>query len=315
MTILSRWIIGEGKLNTRLENAAVGEDKVTLQKGGSVSFDTYFNSFSEAVFKQKTSLEKAIAFAEVEGAVRVEVYSSKRGENGVIDTPICQKEDLNVEKRTVEVPFAFDDGSFVWCKIVALSDTATVFGGGYATEQEKQRRANLAVVICTFKRESYVKSNVKALCEFAKRNAENVTVYVIDNGQTLSREDVVGAVLVPNKNLGGSGGFTRGMIEVHNAGVHTHFLLMDDDISFNPEIVARTMRFLEYATSENVASAAVCFERTSKRFSTNSADVGTATDFAVFTAIWICPKRKICFSTSPNVPTIARGGTAVCPSA
>lgn len=253
MTILSRWIIGEGKLNTRLENAAVDEGKVTLQKGGSVGFDTYFNSFSEAVFKQKTLLEKAIAFAEIEGAVRAEVYSSKRGENGVIDTLICQKEDLNVEKRTVEVPFAFDDGSFVWCKIVALSDTATVFGGGYATEQEKQRRANLAVVICTFIRESYVKSNVKALCEFAKRNAENVTVYVIDNGQTLSREDVVGAVLVPNKNLGGSGGFTRGMIEAHNAGVHTHFLLMDDDISFNPEIVARTMRFLEYATSENVA--------------------------------------------------------------
>ena len=50
MTILSRWIIGEGKLNTRLENAAVDEGKVTLQKGGSVGFDTYFNSFSEAVF-------------------------------------------------------------------------------------------------------------------------------------------------------------------------------------------------------------------------------------------------------------------------
>ena len=54
MKSLSRWMLGEGKLNMRLENADVDEGKVTLQKGGSVSFDTYFNSFSEAIFKAKT---------------------------------------------------------------------------------------------------------------------------------------------------------------------------------------------------------------------------------------------------------------------
>ena len=253
MTILSRWMIGEGKLNMRLENADVDEGKVTLQKGGSVSFDTYFNSFSEAIFKAKTSVQKVYVLAKVEGAVRIEVYSSSRANDGVKDTLICQKEDLNTQKRTVEVPFSLTDGSFVWCKLIALSDRVKLFDGGYGTLEEKKRNVSLAVVICTFKREEYVKSNVKSLCDFARRKEEDVTVYVIDNGQTLKSEDVEGALLFSNKNLGGSGGFTRGMIEAYRAQKHTHVLLMDDDISFSPEIVARTMRLLEYANCENVA--------------------------------------------------------------
>lgn len=253
MTILSRWQIGEENLKTRLDNATVSGNIATMQKGGSVAFDTYFNSLSEHVFKSKTDVETMIAFAKVEGAVRIEVYSASRANDCVKDTLICQKEDLNTQNRTVEVPFALTDGSFVWCKVIALSDNAKLFEGGYATQQEKKRSVSLAVVICTFKREEYVKNNVKSLCDFAKRNQEDITVYVIDNGQTLKSEDVEGALLFKNKNLGGSGGFTRGMIEAYRAQKHTHILLMDDDISFSPEIVARTVRFLEYANCENAA--------------------------------------------------------------
>ena len=191
--------------------------------------------------------------ADVEGAVRIDVYSSSRANDGVKDTLICQKEDLNTQKRMVKVPFSLTNGIFVWCKVIALSDRVKLFDGGYGTLEEKKRNVSLAVVICTFKREEYVKSNVKSLCDFAKRNKEDVIVYVIDNGQTLKSEDVEGAILFSNKNLGGSGGFTRGMIEAYRAQKHTHVLLMDDDISFSPEIVARTMRFLEYANCENAA--------------------------------------------------------------
>ena len=253
MTTLSRWMIGEGKLKGRLHRADVCGSTAVLQEGGSVSFDTYFNSFSEAVFRAKTSVRKAYVFAEVEGAVRIEIYSSRRFGDGVYDRLVCRKDDLRTQRRMAEVPFDLSDGSFVWCKIIALSDGVTLFGGGYATEQALVRKVNLAVCICTFKRENYVKRNVAALCEYAAQSGEDITVYVVDNGRTLTREDVSGAVLLPNENLGGSGGFARGMIAAREAGVHTHFLLMDDDISFDPEVVARTMRFLEYTVSENVA--------------------------------------------------------------
>lgn len=224
-----------------------------MQKGGSIALDTYFNSFSESVFKSKTSIEKAFAFCQVEGAVRVEVYSSKRFGDGVYDRLVCRKDDEDSQRRVVEVPFSPSDGCIVWCKITALSDKVTLFGGGYGTRQTPQRSVNLAVVICTFKREDYVKRNVRELCDFAKRNGEKIKVYVIDNGRTLTCDDVPGATLFANKNTGGSGGFARGMIEAYKAGEHTHVLLMDDDISFDPEIVARTMRFLEYSTSQNAA--------------------------------------------------------------
>lgn len=56
--------------------------------------------------------------------------------------------------------------------------------------------------------------------------SEHVTVYVIDNGKTLSHIDTIKALqntsegkihILENKNAGGAGGFTRGMMEVLQA--------------------------------------------------------------------------------------------------
>ena len=88
----------------------------------------------------------------------------------------------------------------------------------------------LCVVICTYKREDYVYKNIEVL-------RENKDVFdhvvVVDNARTLDvslADDF--AEIIPNKNLGGSGGFTRGLMRAHDLG-YTHVLLMDDDISFD----------------------------------------------------------------------------------
>jgi len=36
--------------------------------------------------------------------------------------------------------------------------------------------------------------------------------------------------LIPNKNVGGSGGFARGLVEALQENTYSHFLFMDDDI-------------------------------------------------------------------------------------
>ena len=118
--------------------------------------------------------------------------------------------------------------------------------GWYEGEcKDSLRHCHLAIDICTFKREEYVKRNILLL----KKNllaSGNVEIYVADNGKTLDKdilsEDNVH--IYPNKNVGGVGGFTRGMIEALKDARATHILIMDDDAIINPHAIEKMMVFL-----------------------------------------------------------------------
>lgn len=95
---------------------------------------------------------------------------------------------------------------------------------------------SIAIIICTYKREQYVLKNIDVLKKYCKDVIKHV--YVIDNGQTLDTklsDDFIH--IVPNKNLGGSGGYARGMYEAHKSSGCSHIFLMDDDIEFTPEVI------------------------------------------------------------------------------
>jgi galactofuranosylgalactofuranosylrhamnosyl-N-acetylglucosaminyl-diphospho-decaprenol beta-1,5/1,6-galactofuranosyltransferase len=53
--------------------------------------------------------------------------------------------------------------------------------------------------------------------------------------------------LVPNINAGGSGGFTRGLVEALDENIYSHFLLMDDDIELESQCIYRLFSLHEYA--------------------------------------------------------------------
>ncbi|MGI6078421.1 MAG: glycosyltransferase [Fastidiosipilaceae bacterium] len=118
-------------------------------------------------------------------------------------------------------------------------------------ELNEHKLIKIGIIICTYKRETYVKKALETIQDFLdskKELGEQVGVFVIDNGKTLEAEDLFGAKVIPNKNLGGSGGFTRGMIEVASSQEgYTHFLLMDDDIVFDPSIIEKMLSILKYA--------------------------------------------------------------------
>ena len=61
--------------------------------------------------------------------------------------------------------------------------------------------------------------------------------------------------MVPNPNLGGAGGFARGLWEHRRRGRATHVLFMDDDVAFEPEILARTVALLRFARRADLCIA------------------------------------------------------------
>lgn len=89
---------------------------------------------------------------------------------------------------------------------------------------------------------------------------KDIEVLVIDNSGDGELSAKIGDMqhvrVIPQQNLGGAGGFTRGIYEVaRNHGAaraansedhpEPYILLMDDDIEFEPEVIRRTLSLLE----------------------------------------------------------------------
>jgi glycosyltransferase involved in cell wall biosynthesis len=138
----------------------------------------------------------------------------------------------------------------------SLSEDSVIRGGGFSCDKEPVRKVRIGLDICTFRREQLTIEKVTSLTAHLNGSEEpyrsSVEIYVIDNGSTLAGrlpdDDKVHLIL--SENLGGSGGFTRGMIEIVKDGF-THVLLNDDDAVFDPEVLYRTWAFASMLSSEH----------------------------------------------------------------
>lgn len=125
--------------------------------------------------------------------------------------------------------------------------------GVYYTMVDESQVNPVVLALCTttFKKEDYIIPNIEMVKEEIIASDEPIAshfqMFVIDNGQTLDGEALSTdqVHVIPNKNVGGSGGFARGMMEAmaSDTGV-THVLLMDDDVSVSTESIKRTFNLL-----------------------------------------------------------------------
>lgn len=130
--------------------------------------------------------------------------------------------------------------------------TTRIYGGCYTAEAEKADVHDPRIVLATttFKRESYVRNNVRLITDSVFSDADLAPHFVwkiIDNGSTLDPTEFKSEYIevIPNRNVGGSGGFCRGMLEaLKQKPKPTHVLLMDDDVSFMPDSFRRVCMLL-----------------------------------------------------------------------
>ncbi len=115
---------------------------------------------------------------------------------------------------------------------------------------------NIGIDICTYQREAYVARNLAQLEKQLLNHPDldvssHIRIYVADNGRTLKNQEEIQRIaeksqgkiqIFANKNTGGAGGFTRGMLEIlgeKEAHQLTHVLLMDDDVTVEPDLLVR----------------------------------------------------------------------------
>jgi GT2 family glycosyltransferase len=135
----------------------------------------------------------------------------------------------------------------------------------------------LSLSITTFNRQAYVIPTVTKVLNLVRgldALRGRVRVLVVDNannvdfGQAQSDDLTV----VPNRNLGGAGGFARGLMWLREKQWATHVLFMDDDINLETESLVRTVALFAYARDPQlcVHGAMISEERQWMQFESGS---------------------------------------------
>lgn len=229
------------------------EDKtVHLKKDSSVDLLTYFNGFSALKWKKYTNVEDLSIYLDFAGeAIAEAIYISEKGKS------VLAAWKLKAGRRTtLELPLgAYPDTGIIGLRIHAERESE-LYGGGYLTDTPETQPVRLGIGITTFHREDAVKASVarlgKAIAEHPLYH-DAIDITVVDNGQTLAPTDVPAAKLIPNRNLGGTGGFMRSLIHYQDEGIYTHCLFMDDDASCEAGSLFRSMSFIRHAKDISVA--------------------------------------------------------------
>ncbi len=234
------------------------DEYITLNKKAILYFDTYFNGFSASKWLRYTRISNVGIYLTLSGSFRITLKYKEKQPDRLFEQVIAEEYfDTGNEVSEFKVPFdaRYTNGMYAF-EILSKKNGSKFYGGYYYTDLEDQKidSVNLSIVICTYKREEYIYRNMNMLCEEFLNNPESelhehLDVVISDNSQTLDPSKLINEKIhvFPNKNAGGTGGFTRGMIEtlrLSKGKNFSHVLLMDDDVVLHPESIFRTYRIL-----------------------------------------------------------------------
>lgn len=219
-----------------------------------VSLASFFNAFPASYWQRYTSVREVRLSASFSGTGLISVYrSSARGRSSAVAS-----QSFDNETVTFDLPVtSFVDGGLYWFEIACGNDDAVLLNADWSVDESARKRAGKATVgITTFNRPTYCLKQLEILG--GDDSLEDVVdaVVVVDQGTDLVSNqlnftraaDKLGSrlELIRQPNLGGSGGFSRAMLE--GLGRDSDYvLLLDDDAISEPEAIARSVLFSDFA--------------------------------------------------------------------
>ncbi|WP_392508627.1 glycosyltransferase [Naumannella halotolerans] len=233
----------------------LSRSKARVPGGRRVSYASYFNAFPAAYWQRWTTVDEVTLTVTTTGAATVIVYRSNAG-------GAAQRMESRLVSGTVTSEFVlpvknFGDGGWYWFDIVADDGDVVLEGGAWTTDREPRTQGNVSLAMTTFNKPGYCVETLQTLAAETDLRTEIDKVYVIDQG-TEKVSDAEGFTevaeelgdqlqIVRQDNLGGSGGFSRGMAETVRAGKSEFVLLLDDDVQIEPEGIFRALQFSRFA--------------------------------------------------------------------
>lgn len=231
--------------------------EIHFQQNSAAGFNTYNNLFNIGKWVKNCGLEDLSLVLHGRGRFELVVFlvqpnrSWERLINDVVtltDTP---------RSLPLYGSGSFENRGVIFFELRALDeDGGLLTGAEWQTAQAPRRRPDLMLSITTFRREAAVARTVRRFESFIAGSFLKGAVHltVVDNGQSADIAASDHVTPIGNENLGGSGGFARGLLEAQRRGA-SHCLFMDDDASVHMEALERTWMFLAYARDPATAVA------------------------------------------------------------
>ena len=232
-------------------------DVIHFDRDGIAEFDTYFNGISAEKFFKYTKIKQIFIKLKLKGVFRVTLMrKEKLGDNIIVEFIDETVISTDGQTKDIVLPFNTQKTAGMFCvKLLGLNNGFKFYGGEYVADvsEDEIRPIKIGIDICTFKREKFIEKNLENLHKAFFNDSEsslynNLEVFVSDNAKTLPEDLNCDHIhIFRNKNVGGAGGFTRGLIEIiknNNRHGITHALVMDDDIVLEPEVIFRTYALL-----------------------------------------------------------------------
>lgn len=231
------------------------EGEWAMYRTGLYDFNTYFNSLSVMKLRRYTRSTGYTLHLELRGA-DCTVMQTMGDALAVHPEPVNEAE-FHVEAsdtwQNLDIPLKVTDDMVLIGFSIETQGRVYIRNGYYALDYEGyERPVELALATTTFKKESYITHNIglirQKIVESGEDIADHFHMYVIDNGRTLDASALTSKriQIIPNDNVGGAGGFTRGMLAAMDQKPRaTNILLMDDDVDVSPESIKRTYNLLK----------------------------------------------------------------------
>ena len=233
-----------------------GDDRARsyLMPAAYYDFSTYFNSFSLGKWKRYTNSYNWSLELEMKGSFQLDMMGHYVDSIGNIHKEWLGNYSYDLRRKThLSIPIPAETSSIVVAFQITARSECRFYDGWYAAEAKADdvRDPFITLATTTFKKEEYIRKNIKILEStiFSDPDlAPHFSWKIVDNGSTLDPKEFNTDYLeiVPNRNVGGSGGFCCGMIEaLAQDRKPTHVLLMDDDVYFMAESFRRVYMLLK----------------------------------------------------------------------
>ena len=224
----------------------------SVRAGERVSFGTYFNAFPASYWRRWTNLETVRLSVRTTGTGAVSVYKSNaRGalqhvETQRVSAPATSTFELSLKP--------FGDGGWYWFDLVAGSEPLILEEAEWQAPGAPVSQGTVTLEITTLNKTDFCLNNLRILGEHPEALKCLKEVLIVDQG-TKKVEDAEGFAeveammdgklrIINQANLGGSGGFARGMYEAVESG-SDYVLLLDDDVVMEPESISRLVTFAD----------------------------------------------------------------------
>ncbi|MGQ4543510.1 glycosyltransferase [Dermabacteraceae bacterium P13088] len=238
---------------------------ITVHAGDMRSFGTYFNAFPASYWRRWTSIREVTLSLDVTGQGQVIIYRSNA--RGAIQR--VKTYPVNGETRLEEqLPLnAFGDGGWYWFDLYAGASELVVARAEWLADASLAREnGTFSLAMTTMNKVSYCIDNITTIAKSPEVREILDVMYVVDQGsdRLADHEEELAPLraemgdqleIIEQGNIGGSGGFSRGMYEASTNGRSSYVVNADDDIVIEPETLIRLKTFADYTTTPNIVGA------------------------------------------------------------